>query len=114
MPVLLRFIRTVGVTALFSVASFAARAEPYPAKQMTIFVPYAAECPQGSAVSAAFDKLGAVPVGSSPQDFEAFMRGGRQMGPDPQAGQRQDRVMSGSNSDRTRFSVIGSRGEHRN
>ena len=26
------------------------------------------------AVLAAFDKLGAVPVGSSPQDFEAFMR----------------------------------------
>jgi tripartite-type tricarboxylate transporter receptor subunit TctC len=25
-------------------------------------------------VLAAFDKLGAVPVGSSPQDFEAFMR----------------------------------------
>jgi tripartite-type tricarboxylate transporter receptor subunit TctC len=25
-------------------------------------------------VLAAFDKLGAVPVGSTPQDFEAFMR----------------------------------------
>ena len=42
MLVLLRFIRIVGVTALFSVASFAAHAEPYPAKQVTIFVPYAA------------------------------------------------------------------------
>jgi tripartite-type tricarboxylate transporter receptor subunit TctC len=26
------------------------------------------------AVLAAFDKLGAVPVGSSPQDFDAYMR----------------------------------------
>src|ERR1700681_1015785 len=42
MLVLLRFIRIVGVTALFSVASFSAHAEPYPAKQVTIFVPYAA------------------------------------------------------------------------
>jgi tripartite-type tricarboxylate transporter receptor subunit TctC len=38
----LSFIRTVGVTALFAVASFSAHAEPYPAKQVTIFVPYAA------------------------------------------------------------------------
>jgi tripartite-type tricarboxylate transporter receptor subunit TctC len=42
MLVLLRFIRIVGVTALFSVASFSAHAEPFPAKQVTIFVPYAA------------------------------------------------------------------------
>src|SRR5450631_1964615 len=42
MLVFLGFIRIVGVTALFSVASFAAHAEPYPAKQVTIFVPYAA------------------------------------------------------------------------
>src|SRR6267378_3282614 len=42
MLVLLRFIRIVGVTALFSVASFSAHAEPYPARQVTIFVPYAA------------------------------------------------------------------------
>jgi tripartite-type tricarboxylate transporter receptor subunit TctC len=42
MLVLLRFIRVVGVTALFAVANFSARAEPYPAKQVTIFVPYAA------------------------------------------------------------------------
>src|SRR5216684_559250 len=42
MLVLLRFIRIVGVTALFSVASLSAHAEPYPAKQVTIFVPYAA------------------------------------------------------------------------
>ena len=42
MLVLLRFIRIVGVTALFSVASSNAHAEPYPAKQVTIFVPYAA------------------------------------------------------------------------
>ena len=42
MLVLLRVIRVVGVTALFAVASFSAHAEPYPAKQVTIFVPYAA------------------------------------------------------------------------
>src|SRR6267154_1105821 len=41
MLVLLRFIRIIGVTALFSVASFSAHAEPYPARQVTIFVPYA-------------------------------------------------------------------------
>src|ERR1700675_273450 len=42
MLVLLRFLRIVGVAALFAVASFSAHAEPYPARPVTIFVPYAA------------------------------------------------------------------------
>lgn len=42
MLVPIKFIRIVGMAALFSITSGNAHAEPFPAKQVTIFVPYAA------------------------------------------------------------------------
>jgi tripartite-type tricarboxylate transporter receptor subunit TctC len=42
MMVLRGFIRSVGVAALVSIAGLSAHAEPFPTRQVTIFVPYAA------------------------------------------------------------------------
>ncbi len=42
MPVLLRFVRSVGVAALVSIAGLSAHAELFPTRPVTIFVPYAA------------------------------------------------------------------------
>jgi tripartite-type tricarboxylate transporter receptor subunit TctC len=40
MQVLLRFVRVIGLAAIFSVGSWSAHAEPFPTRQVTIFVPY--------------------------------------------------------------------------